>query len=110
MSGQVREFVRSLPEGTIIVSGGAAGVDTWAAKAARKRGLKVVEHRAAWEALGDAAGPIRNTAIVEDADEVVAFWDGVSTGTLDTVRKAHAAGKPCRIVEPWDGPPSGSGP
>lgn len=77
----VREFVRSLPEGTIIVSGGAAGVDTWAAKAARKRGLKVVEHRADWEALGDVAGPIRNTAIVEDSDEIVAFWDGVSTGT-----------------------------
>ena len=40
---QVRELVESLPDGTIVVSGGAAGVDSEAAKHARNRGLVTLE-------------------------------------------------------------------
>lgn len=36
----------------------------------------------------------RNGWIVEDADQVVAFWDGASSGTADTIRRARAAGVP----------------
>lgn len=55
-------------------------------------------HKADWDKHGKAAGPIRNSLIVADCDEVIAFWDGVSRGTLDTIRKATKAGKPVRIV------------
>ena len=55
-------------------------------------------HKADWDKHGKAAGPIRNSAIVADCDEVIAFWDGKSPGTLDTIRKAVKAGKPVRIV------------
>ena len=36
-----------------------------------------------------AAGPIRNSQMLHsDIDEVYAFWDGKSRGTLDMITKA----------------------
>jgi hypothetical protein len=44
-----------------------------------------------WEKHGKAAGPIRNTEMVNYALEqgayMVAFWDGESRGTADTIKK-----------------------
>jgi hypothetical protein len=97
---RVRAVVDTLPEGTVVVSGGARGVDTAAWLAAQARGLRAVVHLADWKKHGNAAGVIRNTAIVESCDEVIAFWDGESRGTADTIRKARAAGKPVRVVRP----------
>lgn len=92
----VRRFVETLarkdPE-TILVSGGARGVDHWAEDEARHRGLKVEIYPADWENLGRGAGFARNTTIVENSDVVVAFWDGKSRGTLDSIKKARQAGK-----------------
>lgn len=88
----VIEYVKALPKDTIVVSGGARGVDQIAAVAAHNAGLVVVVYRADW-ARGITAGFERNTLIVEQADMVVAFWDGKSKGTMDTIKKASAAGK-----------------
>lgn len=92
----VVEYVKSLPPDTIIVSGGARGVDRMAAVAGYNAGLGVVEHRPDWT-KGPHAGFERNSLIVEEADKVVAFWDGKSRGTMDTVRKAANAGKPYEV-------------
>lgn len=43
-----------------------------------------------------ACAMFRNAWIVEDADQVVAFWDGKSRGTQAGIDNAKAAGK-----EPW---------
>lgn len=51
-----------------------------------------------WEQYGSSAGPKRNTYMIEQADAVVAIWDGESNGTKDTVQKAEAAGMPLRKV------------
>ena len=40
---------------------------------------------------------LRNSLIVADCDMVVAFWDGRSRGTLDTITKAVQAGKRVEI-------------
>lgn len=93
----VRLEVAALDRGTIVVSGGAEGVDQVAAACARQRGLIVEELFADWDRFGKSAGPIRNAALVDRADRVIAFWDGRSRGTLDTIRKAGAAGKPIEI-------------
>lgn len=95
---RVRSHVRGLPAGTIVVSGGARGVDTAAEQAARERGLEVRVHRPDWARHGNAAGVIRNGEIVADCTRVVAFWDGRSRGTFDTLNRAHAAGLPVEIV------------
>src|ERR1019366_3739515 len=78
---KVRALINNLPADTVVISGGARGVDTWAEQAARARGLEVIIFPALWHAYGKRAGFIRNRQIVESADKVVAFWDGLSKGT-----------------------------
>jgi len=94
----VANYVRDLPAGTTVVSGNARGVDRAAETAARHRGLKVISLPAQWDRFGRSAGFKRNAEIVKLADRVIAFWDGVSKGTLHTVNLAKAAGKPVEIV------------
>ena len=96
---KVRGFVSNLAADTVVVSGGARGVDTWAAEAAKARGLEVQIFPAMWGAYGKRAGFMRNKQIVEAADGVVAFWDGQSKGTQHTISLAKEAGKPVRIIE-----------
>jgi hypothetical protein len=99
---KVREYVRSLPPGTIVVSGGAKGVDTIAEKEAIRCGLEIEIYYAKWNKHGKMAGYIRNTDIVEAADHIVAFWDGESTGTRDTISKTLRAKKRLTMIpENW---------
>ena len=79
-------------EGDSIVSGGAPGPDSWAEEWAHKHKITVTVLRPNW-AEGRHAGLMRNTEIVRQADEVLAFWDGKSRGTKDTIRKAQDSGK-----------------
>ncbi len=95
----VKAFVRALPPGTVVISGGARGVDMDAATCARGNGLEVVEHLPDYARHGMRAPLERNTLIVNDADEVHAWPAPWSRGTWDTVRKARAAGKLCVVHE-----------
>lgn len=96
---KVIEYVMGLPSNTIVVSGGARGVDRWAEQAARDRGLEVEVYRPDWTS-GRGAGMARNQIIVDRSDRVVAFWDGESRGTRDTILKTKRAGKPLKIINP----------
>lgn len=96
---RVRILVRELPPESVIISGGARGVDSVAEEEARKRGMEVRVFRPDWKAHGRAAGPIRNRLIIEAADEVWAFWDGQSRGTKSSIDLARSAGKVLRVVE-----------
>ena len=84
-----------------ILSGGARGTDALAARFAREHGLALRIIEADWERLGRVAGPVRNSRLVQEAEVLVAFWDGRSRGTRDSIAKARRAGKrvlvlPCR--------------
>lgn len=81
-----------------IISGGARGPDTWAIDWAQLTGVPYTIYPADWDRYGKRAGFLRNTTLVEKADWIVAFWDGKSRGTLDTIRKAHEAGKRVTVV------------
>lgn len=94
----VRRYVCALPPGTVVVSGGARGVDRVAEDEARSRGLVVQVYPADWQKYGRRAGAVRNKLIVDRCTRVVAFWDGASPGTQITIRMAKAAGKPVEIV------------
>lgn len=96
--GLVRRFVAKLKDDDVVVSGGARGVDATAAKAARSRGIKVVEYIPDWDKLGKSAGYIRNQKIVDDSEVLVAFWDGNSKGTQHSILLARRAGKKVFIV------------
>ena len=64
---------------------------------------------AATKRYSNPAGMIRNGEIVRLSDEVIAFWDGKSSGTRDTIQKAKAAGKSVRVFQPsgWKPQPQG---
>ena len=76
-----------------VISGGARGADALAARFAYCHSLPLITLWADWETYGRKAGPIRNSEIVAQADVLVAFWDGASAGTRDSIGKARAAGK-----------------
>lgn len=94
----VVSFVHRLdPLTTTVVSGGAKGVDTWAAEAAEECGIPTVIIRPDWKKYGKSAGFKRNTDIVRAAHDVAAFWNMLSNGTLNTITKAIEAKKPCAV-------------
>ena len=86
-----------------IISGKARGVDTWAEDEAERLGAGTLVFPAKWrDEFGNydsSAGFTRNTLIVEASEIVIAFWDGVSTGTLDTCRKALKLGKSVTVLD-----------
>lgn len=101
----IDQFIRELPNGTVVVSGGARGVDTLAVQYAAERGLAIDLVPAEWDEHGKLAGKLRNFPLVGNADEVYAFWDGFSNGTAHGVTAAVAYAKPVKVVLcPWVNP------
>lgn len=88
-----------IPDGvTEIVSGGASGVDALAAAYARDKGLKLTEFLPQYNKFGRAAPLRRNEQIVRYADEVLALWDGISSGTRFVIEYCRRTGVPCTVV------------
>lgn len=83
---------------TEIVSGGAVGVDRLAEIYARKHNIPVKIFQPDYDYHGKRAPIIRNDSIVDRADYVVAFWDGVSHGTAYTIATCIKNGVPVRVV------------
>ena len=83
----------------IIISGHARGADTLGERFAREQGHGLEIYPADWESFGKRAGFIRNSRMVAIADAAVAFWDGASHGTLDTIRKMRADNKPISVFD-----------
>lgn len=98
------DFIATLPADAVVVSGGAAGPDTWAAEAAAARGLGLVVHmpdktgaKTRWEATERFYA--RNQKIVDDSDALVAFVaPDRKGGTEDTIRRAAAKGIPITLA------------
>jgi predicted Rossmann fold nucleotide-binding protein DprA/Smf involved in DNA uptake len=95
----IESYVKGLSSDAVIVSGGAPGVDSAAAGAAQAAGRAVMVLEADWQQHGRSAGPMRNAQIVANADRIVAFWNGRSRGTLNTVALAVEAGLPVEIYD-----------
>ena len=80
-----------------IISGGAKGADTLGAIYAKEYNLKLTVFKPDWT-IGKHAGFIRNTQIIEAADVIIAFWDGESKGTLDSINKAKKLDKQVVVI------------
>lgn len=85
---------------SVIVSGGAPGVDKTAEETAEELGLETLIFPADWDKYGKGAGFVRNKLIVEAADVVIAFWNGESKGTKNTIDEALRQKKDMLIFFP----------
>lgn len=71
-----------------IVSGAAKGADLLGERYAKEKGYVVHRFPADWS-LGRGAGFIRNEEMAQNADALVAFWDGKSHGTQHMIKTAE---------------------
>jgi predicted Rossmann fold nucleotide-binding protein DprA/Smf involved in DNA uptake len=97
-----RILTKNLNTISLIISGGARGADTLAVEWAQTYGVPYLVFPALWHKpdTGEydrGAGMRRNRRIVEQADLIVAFHDGVSKGTLNTIETANSMQKTVRI-------------
>lgn len=83
---------------SLIISGGAMGADTLAEVYAKEKGIETKVFIPDWKTHGKKAGFLRNTDIVNESDLVVAFWDGLSRGTEDSIKKAQKLNKRILLV------------
>lgn len=88
----------NIQSGDTIISGGAKGIDSLAAEYATAHGLALVEIRPNYAKNGRGATFIRNREIVDNADMVVAFWNGTSKGTKYTIDYANKKGVTTLII------------
>lgn len=94
----VEYFVLRLPVDTMVVSGGARGVDTVAQKIAEEQGMAWMVIRPDYQAYPSYSAPkMRNQEIALASDEMHAFWDGFSEGTADAIERMHKLKRPVTI-------------
>lgn len=87
-----------LPENTTeIVSGGAIGVDRSARNYAKTHNIKLKEFLPEYERYGRSAPLKRNLQIIDYADEVIAFWDGMSHGTRFVIENCKRKNVPIKV-------------
>lgn len=83
---------------TKIVSGGAIGADSLAEKYAKEKNIETLIIKPDWVKFGRSAGMVRNTDIVNNSEIIIAFWNGSSKGTSDTITKAKKINKKTIII------------
>lgn len=101
--------VTAIASGVALDDDKERGADTFGRDYAVDKGLKYIGFPAEWDDMSEPcyvkinnygkkynalAGVNRNTKIIDEATHaVMAFWDGISRGTRDSVTKAKEKGK-----------------
>lgn len=80
-----------------VVCGKARGADILGEQYAKEHGYAVQYFPADWNRYGKVAGYIRNTTMAKNADALVAFWDGQSSGTRHMIQTARSLGLKTRV-------------
>jgi len=73
-----------------IISGGARGADSLAARYAKDNNISLIEYLPDYTKYKKKAPFIRNKLIVSNSDVMIAFWDGISTGTKHSLDYAKS--------------------
>lgn len=87
---------------TTVISGGARGVDTLGERWARENNIPVERHEANWKKYGKSAGMIRNKIMADNAEALIAVWDGKSHGTKAMITIAVQQGLAVDWVQTGD--------
>ena len=90
------EYIKEKPD--TIISGGAKGIDTIAWEWALENHIEIIVHKPNHNIHGKWAALRRNDIIVDEADKIMAFWNGKSTGTKYVIDRAKKLNKPLEII------------
>lgn len=116
LSEKVTEILDRYPrqnfpsEEIVIVSGGQKtidlatnkyyGADYLGEKYSREvLGKEPVVYAAEWAKYGKRAGMLRNKIMAQNADGLIAFWDGKSPGTKNMIEEAKKRGLWVEVIE-----------
>lgn len=83
---------------TLVLSGGAKGADSLGEEYANANNIPTKIFLPDWDKYGKSAGMLRNSDIINEAEIVVAFWDGESKGCKDAIAKANKLNKKVLII------------
>lgn len=83
---------------SMVISGGANGVDALAEKYAIENRLPLMVIRPEYDKYGKCAPLERNKKIIEQADYVLAFWDGKSRGTAQVIDTCVRTYVPVKVI------------
>ena len=90
----IRDIQKITAEKPIIISGGAKGTDQQAKKAAQQMRWEYIEYRPNYELYNKKSAPIiRNKMIIDEAEYIIAYWNGESKGTAQAIEYAKKKGK-----------------
>ena len=86
-----------------LISGGAEGIDTFSERYAKKWGMDHVKFLPYFKLDRVPYTPrhffIRNKQIIDNADKVLALWDGKSKGTEHGIKYSQKTGKPVMVIK-----------
>lgn len=83
------KMIEIVPHGSLVITGGARGVDEYAHLEAVRLGYETKVMPADWDRYGKRAGYIRNIAMLDERPlAVLAFTHEHSKGTMHTIREA----------------------
>ena len=85
-------------EDIVVISGGEKGADSEGEKFAREFNTNLWIFPAQWAVLGKSAEYKRNKMMTDNADVLLAFWDGQSKGTRHMINIAKQKGLKLRIL------------
>ena len=88
----------NITEDVAVVCGMAHGADTLGETYAKNRGYIVHYFPADWEKFGKSAGYKRNEQMAQNADALVAFWNGNSRGTKHMINLAYKYNLKVRVI------------
>ena len=96
------QFCKILKEITfnisLVISGGAKGIDSMAITWARMKNYRCLIVPAQWNKYGKSAGYRRNLEMAEEADALIAIWDGESKGTKHMIDIMESQNKLVKVV------------
>jgi hypothetical protein len=77
---------------TTVLSGNARGADILGEMWAKNNSIPCELYPAEWDIHGKSAGYIRNSTMAENAEALIALWDGESRGTKHMIDLAKKKG------------------
>lgn len=99
LKSKMDNLLRYKNDGICVVCGEARGADTLGRRYAEERGYTILSFPANWYEYGKKAGYLRNIEMAENADALVAFWNGESRGTKHMIDTANKYGLQIRIIK-----------